>query len=121
MWLHLSVYQMLRGCQIVFTALLAATFLGRRLTRWHAGGLSLTVAGILLVGLAGVLGAKEAAPFEASLGLTLAAMALIVVRGSAREHPRWWCSLPFPAPDDDSWPASTHPLHRCRRPSTRCS
>lgn len=45
MWLAVSVYQMLRGSEIVFTALLTVVFLRRRLTAWHAGGLALVVTG----------------------------------------------------------------------------
>ena len=45
MWLAVSVYQMLRGSEVVFTALLTVSFLKRRLTPWHAGGLALVVAG----------------------------------------------------------------------------
>lgn len=46
MWLTVSVYQMLRGSQILYAALLSMLFLRRRLTRWHAGGLALVVSGV---------------------------------------------------------------------------
>lgn len=45
MWLAVSVYQMLRGSEIVFTALLSVVFLRRRLTVRHAGGLALVITG----------------------------------------------------------------------------
>ena len=48
MWLAVSVYQMLRGSEIVFTALLTVVFLRRRLTAWHTGGLALVVTGEVL-------------------------------------------------------------------------
>lgn len=47
-----SVYQMLRGAMLVWTALLSILFLGRRLTLFNYGGIILCVAGIVLVGLA---------------------------------------------------------------------
>lgn len=49
-----SVYQMLRGAMLVWTALLSVMFLGRKLTYSNYGGIALCVAGIALVGLANV-------------------------------------------------------------------
>lgn len=51
-----SVYQMLRGAQLVFTALLSIIFLNRRLTRLNYAGISLCMFGIVFVGLANVWG-----------------------------------------------------------------
>lgn len=52
-----SVYQMLRGAQLVFTALLSILFLGRRLTALNFAGIALCVLGIICVGFANVWGA----------------------------------------------------------------
>lgn len=49
-----SVYQMLRGAMLVWTALLSIVFLGRRLTRLNYAGIGLCVSGIALVGLANI-------------------------------------------------------------------
>lgn len=49
-----SVYQMLRGAMLVWTALLSIMFLGRRLTAYNYGGIMLCVCGIALVGLANI-------------------------------------------------------------------
>lgn len=50
-----SVYQMMRGAEMIFAALLAITVLRRRLNKLHYLGLSCCVGGIVLVGLASVL------------------------------------------------------------------
>lgn len=49
-----SVYQMMRGAEMIFAALLAVTVLRRRLNRLHYLGLTCCVGGIVLVGLASV-------------------------------------------------------------------
>ena len=41
-----SVYQMMRGAEMLFAALFAVLFLRRRLNRWHLGGIGCCVAGI---------------------------------------------------------------------------
>jgi drug/metabolite transporter (DMT)-like permease len=56
-----SVYQMLRGAQLVFTALLSIAFLGRRLTHYNYAGIALCMVGIVFVGLANVMGEDGAA------------------------------------------------------------
>lgn len=55
-----SVYQMLRGAQLIFTALLSVVFLRRRLSSTNLAGITLCVGGIILVGLANIWG--EASP-----------------------------------------------------------
>lgn len=54
LYTNVSVYQMLRGAMLVWTALLSILFLGRRLTLLNYLGLGLCVAGIALVGMANV-------------------------------------------------------------------
>lgn len=49
-----SVYQMLRGAMLVWTALLSVLFLGRRLNRQHLLGIALCISGIALVGVANI-------------------------------------------------------------------
>jgi drug/metabolite transporter (DMT)-like permease len=80
MFLAVSVYQMLRGSEIVFTALLAVVFLRRRLTRRHAGGLALVVMGIAVVGAAGLLAHPQVAPSDVSRRHAFAGMVITVVR-----------------------------------------
>ncbi|KAA8497787.1 Solute carrier family 35 member F6 [Porphyridium purpureum] len=50
-----SVYQMLRAGQLVFTALLSVIFLKRRLDIFNVGGILLACCGIALVGFANVI------------------------------------------------------------------
>jgi len=57
-----SVYQMLRGAELVFAAIFSVTFLKRKLNRVHCLGIVLNVAGVSLVGLSSILsgsGQKE--------------------------------------------------------------
>lgn len=55
-----SVYQMLRGAQLIFAALLSIIFLGRRLDKYNWAGIGLAITGIALVGAANIMG--EASP-----------------------------------------------------------
>eukprot|EP00737_Agarophyton_chilense_P004485 gb/GEZJ01005679.1/.p1 GENE.gb/GEZJ01005679.1/~~gb/GEZJ01005679.1/.p1 ORF type:complete len:483 (-),score=57.62 gb/GEZJ01005679.1/:143-1591(-) len=49
-----SVYQMLRGAMLVWTAILSIVFLKRRLTTLNYAGIVLCVVGIVMVGLANI-------------------------------------------------------------------
>ena len=73
-----SVYQMLRGAEMLFAALFAVLFLGRRLNRWHLGGIGCCVAGIGLVGAASVLSGEGSQARRVSTGDMLVGMALII-------------------------------------------
>lgn len=50
-----SVYQMMRGAEMLFAALFAVIFLRRSLNRWHYGGIGCCVLGIALVGVSSML------------------------------------------------------------------
>jgi len=50
-----SVYQMLRGAQLIFTALLSIIFLKKRLDKYNWGGIALSLSGIIIVGGSNVL------------------------------------------------------------------
>ncbi|EME27408.1 Solute carrier family 35 member F6 [Galdieria sulphuraria] len=56
-----SVYQMLRGAMLVFTALFSVLFLKRKLTFHHYVSIFLNILGISLVGLANILSEKDIA------------------------------------------------------------
>jgi drug/metabolite transporter (DMT)-like permease len=56
MYTTVSVYQMLRGAQLVFTALLSIVFLKRTLSMQKVTGITACMVGITLVGLANVWG-----------------------------------------------------------------
>lgn len=66
-----SVYQMMRGAEMVFAAVLAITFLKRTLNRLHYSGISACIAGIVLVGLSSVLSGDGGSQIEASPPLPL--------------------------------------------------
>jgi drug/metabolite transporter (DMT)-like permease len=71
-----SVYQMLRGAQLVFSAILSIAFLQRRLSRMNYIGITVCMFGISLVGLANVWG-EEA--HTGSKGNTVFGISLILL------------------------------------------
>eukprot|EP00946_MAST-07B_sp_MAST-7B-sp1_P002304 g2304.t1 len=54
-----SVFQMLRGSIIFFTAIFSVIFLNRKLYAFHWVGMSLTVAGVTAIGLSSIIGADS--------------------------------------------------------------
>ena len=72
-----SVYQMLRGAEILFSAIFAVTFLKRPLNRLHYGGIAGCLAGICLVGASSLLSPASGGSSQA--GMVLLGMALIVI------------------------------------------
>ena len=65
-----SAYQMMKGSEVVFSALLARCWLGRRLNRWHLAGIALCLVGISVVGSASLLDdSSSSSSSSASLAL----------------------------------------------------
>jgi len=75
-----SVYQMLRGIIVVFTAIFSRLFLGRDLAYFHYFGMSLIVVGTFLVGLSSILTKDSStnAPSNPMLGDFLVVAAQVV-------------------------------------------
>ena len=73
-----SVYQMMRGAEMLFAALFAVLFLRRKLNKWHLGGIGCCVAGIGLVGAASVLSGEGSQTRAVSTRDMLLGMALII-------------------------------------------
>merc|ERR1712004_106113 len=61
LYIPASVWQLLRGAEMVFTAIFSITFLTRRLRSYHWLGLIFCTVGIVLVGFASVGGESESA------------------------------------------------------------
>jgi len=59
LYTSVSVYQMLRGAQLIFTALLSIIFLKRKLDKFNWAGITISVTGIMLVGMANVYAEKN--------------------------------------------------------------
>lgn len=59
LYIPASVWQLLRGAEMVFAALFAVTFLRRKLYPFHWIGVGFCVTGIILVGLASVWGTPQ--------------------------------------------------------------
>ncbi|KNC85834.1 hypothetical protein SARC_02017 [Sphaeroforma arctica JP610] len=74
-----SVYQMIRGAMVLFTAVFSVVFLKRTLFLKHYIGLSIVILGIVVVGLASVLYSKPGSAINPALGNTLVFMAQLIV------------------------------------------
>jgi len=79
-----SIWQMLRGSMIVFTAIISVPALGRKLHAFHWIGVGLCAVGICVVGAANVMNSKsddsgaQASPEDAMLGMCLVLLAQVV-------------------------------------------
>eukprot|EP01025_Chloroclados_australasicus_P033081 TRINITY_DN3360_c0_g3_i2.p1 TRINITY_DN3360_c0_g3~~TRINITY_DN3360_c0_g3_i2.p1 ORF type:complete len:541 (+),score=49.39 TRINITY_DN3360_c0_g3_i2:204-1625(+) len=73
-----SVYQMMRGAEMIFAAIFATTFLRRKLNRLHYLGISASVLGIGLVGMASVFSGEGAASAQVPKIRILTGMLLII-------------------------------------------
>jgi drug/metabolite transporter (DMT)-like permease len=60
-----SVFQMLRGSIIFFTAIFSVLFLNRKLQTFHWCGMGLTVVGVTMIGLSSILGVTPKADVTA--------------------------------------------------------
>eukprot|EP00195_Chlamydomonas_chlamydogama_P015203 CAMPEP_0202889878 /NCGR_PEP_ID=MMETSP1392-20130828/425_1 /ASSEMBLY_ACC=CAM_ASM_000868 /TAXON_ID=225041 /ORGANISM="Chlamydomonas chlamydogama, Strain SAG 11-48b" /LENGTH=450 /DNA_ID=CAMNT_0049573309 /DNA_START=124 /DNA_END=1476 /DNA_ORIENTATION=+ len=74
-----SVYQMMRGAEMLFAALFAVTFLKRSLNKYHLMGLLCCVAGISLVGSSSLLSGEGSATQIISQEQMLLGMGLIII------------------------------------------
>lgn len=74
-----SVYQMLRGAEMLFAALFAVVFLKRPLNKCHMGGIACCIAGITLVGVSSLLSGEGSSSHQVPTSKILFGMALIVL------------------------------------------
>ncbi|KAF4662276.1 hypothetical protein FOZ61_002607 [Perkinsus olseni] len=74
-----SVWQMLRGAEIIFCAILSVCFLGRRLRPHHWAAVGLCFIAILIVGLANLMSSAASTPSGGDPALMLFGMLMIVV------------------------------------------
>ena len=63
-----SVFQMLRGSIIFFTAIFSVLFLNRKLYAFHWVGMGLTVVGVTMIGLSSIVGGDDASHGGGSSG-----------------------------------------------------
>lgn len=73
-----SVYQMLRGAEMLFAAFFAVTFLKRKLNRYHFGGIGCCIIGITLVGVSSIMAGEGSASHDVQPMKILLGMLLIV-------------------------------------------
>lgn len=83
-----SVYQMMRGAEMLFAALFAVTFLNRQLNKYHFMGILCCVAGITLVGSSSLLSGEgssthEVSPQKMLLGMGLIIASQVLISGSS--------------------------------------
>lgn len=79
LWVTASVYQMMRGAEMLFAAFFAVAFLKRTLNKWHYGGLLCCIVGITLVGSASLLSGEGSATQKISQEQMIVGMTLIIV------------------------------------------
>jgi len=92
LYVHASVYQMLRGAEMLFAALFSVTVLRRTLTKNHKLGLMCAVAGVSVVGAASLMSGDGSATQQISqdqialgMGLILASQALVAAQNTAED------------------------------------
>ena len=73
-----SVYQMLRGAEMLFAALFAVAFLKRKLNKYHFGGIGCCIVGITLVGVSSIMAGEGSASHDVQPMKILLGMSLIV-------------------------------------------
>lgn len=73
-----SVYQMMRGAEMLFAALFAVSFLHRKLNRMHFLGILCCVIGIALVGTSSLLAGEGSSTHEISPQKMILGMGLII-------------------------------------------
>mmetsp|Transcript_11982 Transcript_11982/g.33708 ORF Transcript_11982/g.33708 Transcript_11982/m.33708 type:complete len:439 (+) Transcript_11982:115-1431(+) len=86
LWVTASVYQMMRGAEMIFAAGLGIVFLKRHLNVWHFGGIACCMIGITMVGSASLLSGEGSAssvvePFFILLGMCLIVLSQCVQAG----------------------------------------
>ena len=59
LYVTVSIYQMMRGAELVFAAIFSVLFLGKKLYRLHYVGIALALIGITTVGFASVLAPEQ--------------------------------------------------------------
>ncbi|KAL4517050.1 hypothetical protein Ndes2437B_g06667 [Nannochloris sp. 'desiccata'] len=73
-----SVYQMLRGAEMLFAALFAVVFLKRSLNKYHYSGIACCIAGITLVGASSLMSGEGSASHAVDSTQIFFGMTLIV-------------------------------------------
>lgn len=76
-----SVYQMLRGCKIIFTAGMSIIFLKKKLYRHHWTSIAVIFTGLILVGLAVLLSTSSSGINTDALGVIILLVATLVSSG----------------------------------------
>eukprot|EP00850_Spirogloea_muscicola_P009698 SM000055S18232 [mRNA] locus=s55:130018:133173:- [translate_table: standard] len=79
-----SVYQMLRGAEMLFAALFSVIFLGRKLNKFHYSGILCCLAGISLVGAASLLGSEGSSTRKVPVRQMAIGMCLIIASQSVQ-------------------------------------
>lgn len=76
LWIAASIWQMLRGSMVIFTAIESIIFLKRRLQKFHWVGISLVVSGLVVVAMAAVFGDQTPGP-KTAVSLQVAGILLV--------------------------------------------
>lgn len=79
LWVTASVYQMMRGAEMLFAAFFAVTFLKRKLNRHHMIGLLCCLVGVMMVGTSSLLSGEGSATQVISQEQMMVGISLIVI------------------------------------------
>ncbi|GAB4821846.1 hypothetical protein N2152v2_008892 [Parachlorella kessleri] len=79
LYVTVSIYQMMRGTEVVFAALFSIVFLRRKLNYQHYAGIFLVLVGITVVGVAGAQSGQGPPENEASSGASQIILGMLLI------------------------------------------
>eukprot|EP00824_Muranothrix_gubernata_P020083 TRINITY_DN40303_c0_g1_i1.p1 TRINITY_DN40303_c0_g1~~TRINITY_DN40303_c0_g1_i1.p1 ORF type:complete len:425 (-),score=94.90 TRINITY_DN40303_c0_g1_i1:7-1239(-) len=79
LWIPASVWQMLRGSMVIFSAILSVVFLKRRLRAYHWFGVAVVISALVMVGISTIYGPPPPGEEDVDTSHELVGIILVVV------------------------------------------
>jgi len=101
LYVTVSIYQMMRGAELIFAAIFSVLFLGKKLYKLHYCGIALALIGITMVGTASVLGPEQnntGTKQEQILGISLIILSQAIQAGQICFEEHFMKSMDFMKP-----------------------
>ena len=101
LYVTVSIYQMMRGAELVFAAIFSVLFLGKKLYKLHYVGIACAVVGISMVGIASILSPEQndtGTKAQQVLGISLIVLAQAIQAGQISYEEHFMKSLDFMKP-----------------------
>ena len=101
LYVTVSIYQMMRGAELVFAAIFSVLFLGKKLYKLHYVGIACAVVGISMVGIASILSPEQndtGTKAQQVLGISLIVLAQAIQAGQICFEEHFMKSLDFMKP-----------------------